>query len=167
MSDTTDTQGNETTNVQQPPFTIVHQYLKDLSVEVPNAPQVFQTAPTNPQLSVNVDVTVQQLAEKDFEVSLHLQSKSEQDEVVQHQTELVYSAIVTMGDVTQDILQAIMFVEIPRLTFPFARQVMTNSIQSTGFPPVNLAPIDFVDMFRQRVANAKAEAENQGDTSES
>ncbi|WP_420548457.1 protein-export chaperone SecB [Curvivirga sp.] len=160
MSDTAENQAEGAAEAQAPAFQIIHQYLKDLSVEVPNAPHIFQKAPTNPQLSVNVDVTLDQLAEKDFEVSLHLHAKSEQDGEVQHQTELVYSSIVAVSDLKQDMLQAILFIEIPRMLFPFARQILTSSVINTGFPPINLAPVDFVDMFRQRIAAAKAEMAN-------
>lgn len=164
MSDTAENQA-ETTQ-QKPTFQVIHQYLKDLSVEVPNAPHVFQQAPNNPQLSVNVDITLQQLSDKDFEVCLHLNAKSQQDDQVQHQTEMVYAAIVAVNEMPADMLQAILFIEIPRLLFPFARQILTASVINTGFPPINLAPIDFVDMFRQRVEAAKAEVEKeqQGET---
>lgn len=161
MSDTADNQENNAadTTPQKPPFVVVHQYLKDLSVEVPNAPHVFQTPPSNPEMNVNVDITIQQLAEKDFEISLHLNASAKQDDVVLHQSELVYAAIVSIGEISQEMLQAILFIEVPRLTFPFARQILASSIQSTGFPPINLSPIDFVDMFQTRVANAQAETE--------
>ena len=153
--------GSDAEAQQEAPFTILLQYLKDLSFENPNAPQVFAGDKQQPQLDVNVDVTVQQIHERDFEVSLHLNANAKNGEDTVYQTELVYSGIVRIGELPQEILQALLFVEIPRFLFPYARNIISTSIQEGGFPAVMLAPIDFMAMFRQRVAAAQAQQENQ------
>ena len=155
--------GDEGQAQQEAPFTILLQYLKDLSFENPNAPQVFAGEKQQPQLDVNVDVTVQQIHERDFEVSLHLNANAKNGEDLVYQTELVYSGIVRIGEIPQEILQALLFVEIPRFLFPYARNIISTSIQEGGFPAVMLAPIDFMAMFRQRVAAAQAQQEDQGE----
>ena len=161
MSDSSETNATENQAPNRPPFMIIHQYLKDLSVEVPHAPGIFQMQPNNPELSVNVDVTLEQLSEQDFEISLHLNASSSQEGKIQHQTEMVYCAIVNVADMKAEMTQAILFIEIPRLIFPFARQILTSSVINTGFPPINLAPVDFVDMYRHRVEAAKAHVEKE------
>ena len=142
----------------QVPFNILLQYLKDFSFENPQAPIVFTRERKQPQLDVKVDVTVQQLSDTDFEVSLHLNGEAKEDDQTIYLVELVYGGVVRINEVPQEVLQPVLFVEIPRFLFPYARNVFSEAVANGGFPSVMLAPVDFLDLFRRRVAAAQAEA---------
>ena len=98
---------------------IMHgQYIKDLSFENPRAPQSL-IEQTQPQLSLNVQVTNRQFDAKTFEVSLSIEAnaKTAKDEPL-FMLELVYAGTVTLGDVPQDAFGPLLFIETPRLLVP-------------------------------------------------
>ena len=131
---------------------IMHgQYIKDLSFENPRAPQSL-IEQTQPQLSLNVQVTNRQFDTKTFEVSLSIEAnaKTQKDEPL-FVLELVYSGTVTIGEVPKEAYGPLLFIETPRLLFPFARAVVANATREAGFPPLNIAPVDFVALSRQQL----------------
>ena len=66
--------------------------------------------------------------------------------------ELVYAGTVTLGgEVPQDAYGPLLLIETPRLLFPFARAVVANATREAGFPPLNIAPVDFVALYRQQL----------------
>ena len=65
--------------------------------------------------------------------------------------ELVYAGTVTIGDVPQEHFGPLLLIETPRLLFPFARAVVANATREAGFPPLNIAPVDFVALYRQQL----------------
>ena len=128
------------------------QYIKDLSFENPRAPQSL-IEQTQPQLSLNVQVTNRQFDAKTFEVALSIEAtaKTPKDEPL-FMLELVYAGTVTLGaDVPPDAFGPLLFIETPRLLFPFARAVVANATREAGFPPLNIAPVDFVALYRSQL----------------
>src|SRR3982074_2734610 len=106
---------------------IMHgQYITDLSFENPRAPQSL-IEQTQPQLSLNVQVTNRQFDAKTFEVALSIEAnaKTAKEEPL-FMLELVYAGTVTLGDVPQDAFGPLLFIETPRLLFPFPRAVLAN-----------------------------------------
>ncbi len=147
---------------QGPKFEIVHQYIKDLSLEVPGAPQVFQ-AQSAPEVSVNVDVGVQPAGDNNYEIVLRVDARGQSGGNPLFIVELAYGGLFrTASDVPQDHLQALLMVEGPRMLFPFARNVVATVTRDGGLPPLMISPIDFVQLFRDRIARAQAEAATQG-----
>ena len=131
---------------------IMHgQYIKDLSFENPRAPQSL-IEQTQPQLSLNVQVTNRQFDAKTFEVALSIEAnaKTPKDEPL-FMLELVYAGTVSIGEVPQEAYGPLLFIETPRLLFPFARAVVANATREAGFPPLNIAPVDFVALYRQQL----------------
>ncbi len=131
---------------------IMHgQYIKDLSFENPRAPQSL-IEQTQPQLSLNVQVTNRQFDAKTFEVALTIEAnaKTPKDEPL-FMLELVYAGTVSLGEVPQEAFGPLLFIETPRLLFPFARAVVANATREAGFPPLNIAPVDFVQLYRQQL----------------
>ena len=127
------------------------QYIKDLSFENPRAPQSL-IEQTQPQLSLNVQVTNRQFDAKTFEVALTIEAnaKTPKDEPL-FMLELVYAGTVSIGEVPAEAFGPLLFIETPRLLFPFARAVVANATREAGFPPLNIAPVDFVQLFRQQL----------------
>ncbi len=131
---------------------IMHgQYIKDLSFENPRTPQSL-IEQTQPQLSLNVQVANRQFDAKTFEVSLTIEAsaKTPKDEPL-FVLELVYAGTVTLGEVPQEAFGPLLYIETPRLLFPFARAVVANATREAGFPPLNSAPVDFAALDRQQL----------------
>lgn len=139
-----------------PVFEIGHQYIKDLSFEVPGAPKVFET-PTTPNVTVNVDVAATMLGQGSYEVALRMDAKGEAGGSPLFLVELVYAGLFRVGNLPEDQIQPLMLIEAPRLLFPFARGIVAGVTRDGGLPPLMITPIDFVALYRRRVA-AKAEA---------
>ncbi len=147
---------------QGPRFEIVHQYIKDLSLEVPGAPQIFQTQ-SSPEVAVNVDVGVQPAGDNDYEIVLRIDARGQSGGNQMFIVELAYGGLFrTVGDIPQEHLQALLMIEGPRMLFPFARSVVASVTRDGGLPPLMISPIDFVQLFRNRMERAQAEAAAQG-----
>jgi preprotein translocase subunit SecB len=133
------------------PLVMHGQYIKDLSFENPRAPQSL-IEQTQPQLTLNVQVSNRQFDAKTFEVALTIEAsaKSQKDEPL-FVLELVYAGTVSLGEVPQEAIGPLLFIETPRLLFPFARAVVANATREAGFPPLNIAPVDFVTLYRQQL----------------
>jgi preprotein translocase subunit SecB len=137
---------------QTGPLTIHGQYIKDLSFENPRAPQSL-IEQKQPQLTLNVAVNNRQFDVKTFEVSLNIEASAMTPEKEPlFMLELIYAGTVTLGaDVPQDAFGPLLFIETPRLLFPFARAIVANATREAGFPPLNIAPVDFVALYRQQL----------------
>jgi len=137
---------------EAPRFHIVHQYIKDLSFEVPGAPQSFQ-AMAAPDVGVNVDVAVNQLGEPRYEVVLRIDARGTVGESPLFIVELVYAGLFEVAGLPTDQLQPALLIEGPRLLFPFARNIVAGLTRDGGLPPLMISPIDFVALYRNRVAS--------------
>ncbi|RDE08532.1 protein-export chaperone SecB [Pelagibacterium lacus] len=143
----------------QPQFGIAGQYIRDLSFENPNAPASLVPGPVNPASNVNINVQVKKQADDTYAVEIGLTVKTEREGKVLYAVELVYGGLFRTRNIPENQLGALLMVEAPRLIFPFARQVLAQTIQSGGFPPLMLEPVDFVALYRRNLAAAKDRAE--------
>lgn len=143
-----------------PQFGIAGQYIKDLSFECPNAPAALLPGKTQPTSNVNINVQVKKQADDSYAVELGLNVKTERDGSVVYAVELVYGGLFRVKNVPENQLSPLLMVEGPRLIFPFARQIIASTIQSGGFAPLMLEPVDFLALFRRNLA-AAAERQKQ------
>jgi preprotein translocase subunit SecB len=135
----------------QPPVAINAQYVRDLSFENPNAPQIMAEMRQPPAIEVKVDVKVRNLAQNVFEVALSLAATAKVNDKTAFVCELEYAAVVTIGpSLPQENVGGVLLVEVPRLLFPFARQIVGDATREGGFPPLLLNPIDFADLYRRQ-----------------
>jgi len=133
------------------PLTLHGQYIKDLSFENPRAPQSL-IEQKQPQLTLNVNVSTRQFEAKTFEVALTIEASAATPEKEPlFVLELIYAGTVTLGDVPQDAFGPLLLIETPRLLFPFARAIVANATREAGFPPLNIAPVDFVALYRAQL----------------
>ena len=143
------------------PLTLNIQYTKDLSFEVPGAPEIFATLREQPRVDIQLDVQARPLQQDAnvFEVSLQVRADAKAHLNNADQTcfiaELSYCGIFTVN-VPPEQMEPVLLVECPRLLFPFARNILADVTRDGGFPPVLLAPIDFVALWQSRRGNAAA-----------
>ena len=149
----TNGQGGEQSDAA--PITINVQYVKDLSFENPGAPAslVQQSAP---DVELRVDVGARQLGPQLYEVILSINATAKHGEETAFLVECVYGGVVTLN-VPDEHIQPVLLIEVPRLLFPFARGIVANAVRDGGFLPLMVQPIDFLELFRRRVAAAQAE----------
>jgi preprotein translocase subunit SecB len=136
----------------QPQLNVVAQYIKDFSFENPNAPQSLQTGGEAPQIGIQINVEANPLSETDIEVAIKLDGKAEMAGNLIFRFELVFAGVFRIRNVPQESLNAIVLIECPRLLFPFAREIIATAVRNGGFPPLLLDPVDFVSLYRQKMA---------------
>ncbi len=147
---------NENSTGASPSLNILAQYIKDLSFENPGAPLSLQARDRAPSININVNVNANPLSETDFDVVLTLTAEARDGDKVVFATELVYGGVFRIEGFPQEHMLPVLFIECPRLLFPFARQIIADATRNGGFPPLMIDPIDFAQMFTQRFAEEQA-----------
>jgi preprotein translocase subunit SecB len=169
MSDTPNDQaagaaGNaETAQQQAAPLVFSGQYIKDLSFEAPNAPEIFTRLSKAPDIPIQIDVQARRLQDNWFEVVLHFNVEGKAGDEKAFILELAYGAVVQINAQEPEHTQPLLLIEAPRTMFPFARNIIADITRDGGFPPLMLQPIDFVALYRQRLQQAAAQGEQQDD----
>ncbi|MBT3358022.1 MAG: protein-export chaperone SecB [Rhodospirillales bacterium] len=142
-----------------PTLAVVAQYVKDLSFEVPGAPAVYAAQQdSQPDITVNIDVKADPVEGDMYEVVLTIHAQCDVKETAAFVCELSYGGLFTVTG-PQETLQPILLIECPRLLFPFARNIVADATRDGGFPPLMLAPVDFVGMFQNQLAQQAAAAQ--------
>ncbi|QRM53641.1 protein-export chaperone SecB [Sinorhizobium sp. BG8] len=135
-----------------PSLNILAQYVKDFSFENPGAPRSLQAREKAPAININVNVNANPLSETEFDVVLSLSADAKEDDKILFHTELAYGGVFRISGFPQEHMLPVLFIECPRLLFPFARQIIADATRNGGFPPLMIDPIDFAQMFTQRMA---------------
>lgn len=135
---------------------VITQYVKDLSFESPAAPQSIRNRTASPAINISVNVQTRRGQESEVEVELRLEATAKDGETVLFAIELVYAGLFRLTNIPQENVMPIVMIECPRLLFPFARQIIADASRNGGFPPLLIDPIDFVQLYRQRIAQMQA-----------
>ena len=166
---------------QGPPVPLVVniQYVKDLSFEVPNAPQIYTQLRTQPTVNINLDVQARRIQQDQnvFEVTLMIRAEAHENPAglgpqsgngqgpdpaattapvaggvppTVFVAELAYAGVFTLTGLPENAVEPVLLVECPRILFPFARNILADVTREGGFPPVLLQPVDFVSLWQSR-----------------
>jgi preprotein translocase subunit SecB len=148
----TTTNGGPQSQPPAPQIGVLAQYVKDLSFENPNAPRSMTPSPQPPTINIQINVDARPMSETDIEVTLRLEGKAETQGTLLFSFELAFAGVFRIQNVPADSVQPVVLIECPRLLFPFAREIIATATRNGGFPPLLLEPVDFVALYRQRVA---------------
>jgi len=140
----------------EPQVSVLAQYIKDLSVENPSAPQVFQWQ-VQPSVDVQFNINVEKLADEVHEIILKMEISARSENGIHFVVDLSYGGLFALRNVPEEALPPFLLIEAPRLIFPFARQVIAEAVANTGFPPVLLDPIDFAGAYFSQMQAAQAQ----------
>ena len=134
----------------QPVFSIEKLYVKDLSLEVPHAPQVFLEN-TDPNVDMRVATESQKLEDEFYEVSVTVTVTAKlADERVIFLNEVTQSGIFRLAGIPDEDVQLLLAVACPNILFPYSREAISSAVTRAGFPPVLLAPINFEALYQQQ-----------------
>ena len=134
---------------EQPVFSIEKIYVKDLSIEVPNAPQIFLERET-PNIEVQIQSGAKGIGEGMFEVALTVTVNAKHEEKAFFLVEVVKAGIFQIRNVPEQDMEPILAVACPNILFPYARETISDAINRAGFPPVILTPVNFDALYQQR-----------------
>ena len=156
-------EGNGQGAADQPQASTIAQYIKDLSVESPSSPAVFQWQ-TQASLDVQYGITGGKVGDEVHEIVLKIEVTAKSDSGTHFIVDLSYAGLFGFRNIPEEALPPFLLVEAPRLLFPFARQIIADSVQNLGFPPVLLDPIDFASAYlAQAEGQQGAEGQPGGD----
>jgi preprotein translocase subunit SecB len=136
----------------RPQLRVNAQYVKDLSFENPGAPATMVQRQNAPEIGLDVNVDIRRVAERSFEVTLHIHAKAEDKGDTLFLVELAYAGVFSMEFQDEEQLNQILMMYCPNLLFPFARQIVASTTSQGGFPPLMLEPIDFSRLYAQHKA---------------
>jgi preprotein translocase subunit SecB len=135
---------------------ILAQYIKDLSVENPSAPQVFQWQ-VQPSVDVQFNINVEKVADDVHEIVLKVEVSARSENGVHFVVDLSYGGLFGLRNIPEEALPPFLLIEAPRLIFPFARQIIADAVSHPGFPPLLLDPIDFAAAYVAQLDAAQQE----------
>src|ERR1700758_3056971 len=153
----------------QQPLVVNIQYVKDLSFEVPGAPQIYTQLRAQPQVNINLDVQARRVQDGQsvFEVSIMTRAEAHEAAAPAGNgqaaavpptvfvAELTYAGVFTLSGLPDNAIEPVLLVECPRILFPFARNILADVTRDGGFPPVLLQPIDFVALWQAGPARGR------------
>jgi len=150
---------------QSLPITIHAQYVRDISFENPDAPLSIRAGQEMPVMDVNIGMDARTLEDDDvknlYEVALTISAKAIRDEKPVFIAEVIYGVTVSIGDVVpEDQHHPILLIEVPRMAFPFARQILATTVSQGGYPPLLLNPVDFQALYMERFKDEIAQGTN-------
>jgi preprotein translocase subunit SecB len=148
----------------QPGIQIVTQYIKDLSFENPNAPESLVAGWPAPDTTVQVFLGHRAVQENAYECLVHFRVEAKKKKEKQEEADRVcfiadlhYGALAVLQNIPPENHAAVMMVEIPKLLFPFAREIVASLTSAGGYPPLYLMPISFEQIYVQEMQRLQAE----------
>jgi preprotein translocase subunit SecB len=133
-------------------------YVKDASIEVPQAPQIFSSG-TQPQIDVNVGTDMSPLSEDQFHITLTVTVTAKVGEETGFLVEVKQAGIfMVRGFTNAQEKAAILGGYCPSMLFPFAREAISDFVQKAGFPQMLLQPINFEALYVEHLARQRAES---------
>lgn len=148
-------------NAPQPKLNVLKQYLKDLSFENVNAPDSLRPSAEEPEVSIQVHVSADQINPNQYEVLLKIAASANSKAGALFRADVDYAGVFELLNIPEADLHAVIMIECPRLLFPYARQIVSESVRGGGFPPLMLEPIDFVALYRERLDEVKRAQETE------
>lgn len=157
-------------NTQQesdaPAFNMQRVYLKDLSLEMPNAPHAFLEQET-PKVEVSVNVGGQRLAETVFESTVTATVTTRVNDKVLYLVEATQAAIFELANIPAEQMDPILGIVCPTMVYPYLRANVADAITRTSLPPLHLAEVNFQALYEQQIAELQkqqGEASNGSDS---
>ncbi len=152
---------NQTTRTeeqkQQAQFQLQKLYVKDVSFEVPNAPQIFQED-GQVEIKMNLSQKVELLSEGIHEVALTVTVTANLGEKTAYLAEVQQAGIFAITGLNEQAAHAAINTLCPHTLFPYARRAITDLVSDGGFPPLVLQPINFDQIYAQRMQEAQVKA---------
>jgi preprotein translocase subunit SecB len=142
---------------QQPIFGIEKIYVKDLSLEIPNAPEVFLSG-AQPKIDVALHHEGAAISEGMYQVVLTVTVTAKTDEKTMFLVEVAQAGVFQIRNLPESDLEPFLATACPNILYPYARETVSDIVGRAGFPAVYLAPLNFDAIYLQRLQQAKEQA---------
>lgn len=134
---------------------VISQYVKDLSVENPKAPESFQWS-GKPEMDVQFNIGANKVSDEVSEVELKITATAKTQQGIAYIVDLSFCGLVGMRNMPEEQMHAFTYAEAPRILFPFARRVIADAVRDAGFAPLLLDPIDFNGLYLNQLRQKQA-----------
>lgn len=131
-------------------FAIEKVYVKDLSLEVPGAPEVFLVQEA-PQVDIELNTQGRALGEGAYEAVLKVTVSAKKDDKVYFLVEVSQAGVFRILNVPDSQIEPLLAVACPGILFPYAREAVSDAIARAGFAPILLQPVNFEAMYMNRL----------------
>lgn len=138
---------------EQPVFSIEKIYVKDMSLEIPRAPQVFLER-EQPEIEMQLHTNAAPIEAGIFESSVTVTITAKLADKTMFLVEATQAGIFQIRNVPSEELDPILGIACPNILFPYIRETISDMVNRAGFPPVILSPINFESIYQQRQAEA-------------
>jgi preprotein translocase subunit SecB len=135
---------------------ILAQYIKNLSFNAPQTPEVFLQQQEKPDIKISIDIDAKKIAAENFEITLKISANASTKNSKLFNCELSYGGLFLLKNIEGEMLEQVLLIYCPNLLFPFLRRIITNATSDAGFAPLMLDPIDFAELYARRKAAEKA-----------
>jgi preprotein translocase subunit SecB len=133
----------------QPVFSIEKLFVKDLSLEVPNAPRIYLERET-PQVEIQMNNSASPIDDGYFEVVLKVTVTAKIGDQTMFLVEVSQGVVFQIRNVPQAELEPVLGITCPNILYPYVREVVSEAVVRAGFPPVVLSPVNFEAIFQAR-----------------
>jgi len=134
---------------EQAVFAIEKLYVKDLSLEVPGAPEIYREN-VAPQVEVSMNSSGKQFADGYYEVLINITVTAKSKEKTVFLVEVTHGGVFQVRNVPESEIEVVLGVTCPNIIFPYLREVVSETVSRAGFPPVILHPMNFEAIYQAR-----------------
>ncbi|MDQ6956210.1 MAG: protein-export chaperone SecB [Mariprofundaceae bacterium] len=152
---------NDTASAEAPIFSLQRVYVKDISFENPNAPEVFNRVGTPPKIEMNLGLSNRQVNDEHWEVSLKVAATTRDQESndLLFEIEVEHAAVFFMQNIPAEHIPTLLAVDCPTILFPYTRQIVSQLTVDGGFMPFMLEPVNFRGIYENQLQQQTAEKE--------
>ena len=133
-------------------FFVKRIFTKDLSLESPESPSIFDNIKSTPKVAFNLNTTITEINETSYDITLEITVKAETDNTVIYMVELKQAGLFIIDGADDELKDGFLNIRCPEVLFPYARETISSLIQKAGFPPIFIAPIDFNALYQQKLS---------------
>ena len=149
---------------KDPSFSLQRTYVKDLSLEMPNAPQILLEQET-PTVEVSINVGGQRLADTVYESTVTATVTTRINDKVLYLVEATQAGIFEAANIPAEQLDPLIGIVCPTMLYPYLRANVADAINRTSLPPLHLAEVNFQGLYEQRLAEMAEQQKDQKDDS--
>ncbi len=132
-----------------PVFNIEKIYVKDLSVEVPNAPAIFLER-DQPQMEMQINAQSDKIEDGIYQCVLSITITAKIKDKIAFLVELQQAGIFRIQHIPAEAMEPALAVGCPNIIFPYAREAISDAVLKAGFPPLLLQPVNFEVLYMQQ-----------------
>jgi len=144
---------------EEPIFRLQRVYVKDISFENPNSPEIFAQSGNQPKVDMNLTLNHRKIGEEHWEVTLKVsaETREQESDKLLFEVEVEQAALFYLKNIPEEHLPMVLAVDCPTIILPYTRQVISQLTVDGGFMPFLMEPVNFRGLFESKTQEASSE----------